>query len=103
MGFNNSSRQEVYAKIIGREGVEIGFERYDGGLLDVSSTGPGKEDTHGFYITLAPGATEGLLMVKPWQSDSYKLMPFFKGENKLLITGVKYDAANTATTVYWIK
>jgi hypothetical protein len=103
MGFGSSARQEVYAKIVSRNGIEVGFERVDGGLLSIGVGSTAFEDTQGFYIVLASTATEGLLMVKPWQSDYYKLMPFFKGENKLLITGVKYDAANTATTVYWIK
>jgi hypothetical protein len=103
MSFGSKARQEVYAKIISRNGIEVGFERVDGGLLSIGAGSTAWEDAQGFYIVLASSATEGLLMVKPWQSDVYKLMPFFKGENKLLITGVKYDASNTATAAYWIK
>lgn len=101
MGFNNSSRQEVYAKIISRNGIEVGFQTCDGGLIDLVTKG--WKDDQGFYITLAPGATEGLLMVKPWQSDSYKLLPFFSGINRILIREVKVDASNTATLAYWEK
>lgn len=102
-GSGTYTRQQVDAKIISRNGIEVGFQTCDGGLLSIGVGSTAYEDPQGFYITLAPGATEGLLMVKPWQSDEYKLLPFFLGINRILIRGIKYDAGNTATNAYWEK
>jgi hypothetical protein len=95
------ARQHVYAHILNRNGIEVGFQTCDGGLIDLVTNG--FSDPQGFYITLAPGATEGLLSVKPWQSDEYKLLPFFLGRNSVLVKAVRVDVGNTATLAYWEK
>jgi hypothetical protein len=98
-----NARQEVNARIIDRGGFEVGFQTTDGGAIDVSAPGSSYIDNQGFYIKLAPGATEGLLYVKPWSGDTYKLLPFFLGINEMLVKGVAYSVSNTATSVYWAK
>ena len=77
----------------------------DGGLVDLAA---GHEDQQGFYLTVAPGGTEGLLMVSlkgsdPANKPAKRLMPFFFGWNPILITQVWTDAGNTAATIYWGK
>ena len=95
-------RQEIYAHIINRNGSEANFQTGNGGAL-VMTVGGILEDEQGFYIMLAPGATQGLLYVKPWNSSEYKLLPFFLGRNPILLKGYKYDAGATATLAYWEK
>lgn len=97
------ARQEVNATIMDRSGFPVGFQTSDGGAIDVSAPGSSHVDNQGFYIKLAPGATEGLLYVKPWNSETYKLLPFFLGVNEMLVKGVAYSLSNTATSIYWVK
>lgn len=88
-------------KIIDKNGSIVNFQGTQGGAIDVSSVD--FVDTDGFRIILAPGATEGVLYVKPFNSDSFTPFPFFKGKNDLLVKAVQKNASNTATLPYWIK
>jgi hypothetical protein len=94
--------QQVEAYILGRNGVPVDFHSCDGGLVDLTN---GMTDDQGFYIVLAPGATEGLISVKPYQSDTFKSFPFFIGRNPMLIKAVNTAAlgSHVATLAYWEK
>ena len=94
-------RQEVYAHIINKNGWEVSFQTGNGGLIDLVTNG--WTDGDGFYVTLAPGATEGLLYVQPWNSSEYKLLPFFLGRNPILVKSVMPNIGTTATLAYWEK
>jgi hypothetical protein len=94
-------RQEVYAHIINKNGWEVSFQTGNAGLIDLVTNG--YVDEQGFYVMLAPTATEGLLYAKPWNSSEYKLIPFFLGRNPMLLKGVLPNAGTTATLAYWEK
>jgi len=94
-----SARQEVNAYIISRTGQEVAFQTTNGGAINLTV---GHKDPQGFFILLSPSATEGLLSVKPLDSDSFITFPFFKGRNSMLIKEVN-STGHTATDVYWEK
>jgi len=75
-----------------------------GGLINLSN---GYADSDGFYISVAPSGTEGLLKVVPFTGDPSNpvVLPFYKGfdKNPVLLQAVVNDAGNTATVVYWGK
>jgi len=92
--------QQVEAYIIGRNGILVDFHSGNGGLIDLTN---GMKDPQGFCIVLAPGATEGVLSVKPYQNDSFILFPFFLGRNPMLVKEVDAAGSHVATLAYWEK
>ena len=101
MDSNLRARQHVYAHIVDKGGADVAFNTYDSGALTLASPGDGFTDENGFFIILAAGATEGLLYVMPWREDTYRLVPFFVGRNRLMLKSVLYNASQTATDFYY--
>lgn len=97
---NRDNIQAVEASIIGRNGIQVDFHSGDGGLIDLTN---GMTDDQGFYITLHSDATEGVLNVKPYQSETFKLFPFFIGRNPMLVKAVAPAGSHVATLAYWEK
>jgi hypothetical protein len=72
-----------------------------GGAVNLES---GHSDDEGFYVALAPDATEGVLKVTLLEGTTPVVLPFFKGySNPVLIKEIHVDGGNTATSVYWYK
>ncbi|HUX56589.1 MAG TPA: hypothetical protein VMV77_06420 [Bacteroidales bacterium] len=83
------------------------FNYIDGGAIDLSAGMTDDTNTvkaKGFFISIAPDGTEGLIKVKTLgEPDTERLMPFFYGWNPILITEVVVDDENTAEGAYWAK
>ena len=78
----------------------------EGGAIDLA-TGMTDVVTNvkasGFFISISPAGTEGLIMVKTLGNATPRLMPFFKGWNPIIVTEVVVSGSNTATLPYWGK
>ena len=90
--------------IIDRSGNIVSFQvSKTGGLINLAN---GYQDSqNGFYVSIAPSGTEGLLKVVLFGGDMNNpiVLPFYKGfdKNPVLLQAVITDAGNTATVVYW--
>ena len=90
--------------VMDRNGSIIGMQiSKSGGAINLTN---GFTDTDGFYVTVAPGGTEGLIQCVPYNGDPANpiLLPVYKGwaNNPILLVSVG-TVGNTAATVYWGK
>lgn len=102
-----ASRRKMYPgyQQFDREGAVAGRQiSKTGGLVNLAA---GLTDEDGFYVTVAPAGTEGLLKVVLFSddTDTAVVLPFYKGweKNPVLLKRIVVDAGNTAATVYWGK
>lgn len=96
--------QNTHTEIVSRANIVETNTFGNMDLIDITTSGLVTNFDDGAFIVLSSAATEGLLSVKPWNSDDWKLLPFFKGyNNRLLVKAVRQNGSNTATLAYWAK
>jgi hypothetical protein len=90
--------------VMDRNGSIVGMQiSKSGGLITLAN---GFTDMEGFYVTVAPGGTEGLIVCVPMNGDPTTpvTLPVYKGwmNNPILLQSVS-AGGHTAVTVYWGK